>query len=250
MKKPQPRPLSDLVHAHVGRPALVMGGGLSLPEHVAHAPANSVFISANQHGCLVRKCDYIVAADGTEEMKTWPVDGRRLGIWDHGAPIISMRRNLADFVIFQAPVNNSGVIATWVAWVMGCAPILLAAMDCYQGGTYHHDPKAQSSGRSQTLSQHLDKWRALTPHVPGAMIRAMGGILVAKRVFTAYDPGEPAADPHPAEDIRARVKGARVRVMTAWRLHPYRYDAGDEIEVNNTELARGMREKKVKRIGA
>lgn len=242
------RPLADLVHYGIGRPALVMGGGETLPEQTARAPGNAVFISANQHGCLLRACDFIVAADSTEEQKTWIVDGRKLGLRDHGAPIVSMRRNIADYRIFKPPINNSGVLAAWVAWVMGCAPILLAGMDCYVGGVYHHSPKAQSSGRLQPLSNHLDKWRALMPHVPGAMVRTMGGTLAIHKVFPLYDPEEAVPAPAPREAILPHVAGARVRVVKAWPLPPYRFEPGEEIEVSHGELVRGLREKRIQRL--
>jgi len=243
------KPFSELVHFGLGRPALVMGGGDSLPEATSRAPATAVFVSANQHGCLLRPCDFIVAADSTEEQKTWRAsDGRKLGIRDHGAPIISMRRNIADYRIFKPPINNSGVLAAWVAWALGCSPILLAGMDCYVGNVYYHSPQAQSSGRAQTLSHHLDKWRALKEHVPGAMVRAMGGALALHKVFPLYDPAEPVTAAAPREAIMPHVQGVRVRVVKAWRLPPWRYDPGEELEVNHAELVRGLREKHVQRI--
>lgn len=246
---PVARPMSDLIHAHAGRPAVIMGGGVSMPEQVARAPANAVFISCNQHGAIFRKCDYIVATDSIEDKLFKTLAGHTLRLREFGIPVISVRRPLADYRIFKSPVNSTGVIGAWCAWVMGCAPILLMGMDCYGGGaTYYHDKAARSSGNSQTVAHHLDKWRQLIPQVPGAMIRAMGGPL--EKVFMPYDPDEVALPPAAFDVIRPRVKGERVRVVKGWKLPPWTFAVGEEIEVNHGELTRGLREKAIKRLHA
>jgi hypothetical protein len=132
--------------------------------------------------------------------------------------------------------------------VMGCAPILTAGMDCYGGGTYYHDKTARSSGNSQTVAHHLDKWRQLIEHVPGAMIRAMGGPL--EKVFLPYEPSEAPLPPAERGAILSRVRGARVRVVKGWKLPPWTFAKGIEMEVNHGEYVRGLKEKAIVRLSA
>lgn len=236
------KPLSDLVHAHRGRPALIMGGGASMPEQAARAPEASVQISVNQHGCLLRKCDYIVACDDKPGKRFAGPNGL-VDLKSFGVPIISPRSSMADYRMFERPTpNNSGIIASWIAWLMGCCPILLAGMDCFAGGvTYWHTPNAQSSGRGLMVDRHVQKWRFLREKLPEAGIRLMGdGPL--RELFKVYDRAEVLTPvwPDPAV-IASQVAGKRVRVVKPWRKYP----AGIELQVGTAELEEGKREGKL-----
>ena len=234
------QPLSSLVHAHIGQPGMIMGGGDSLPAHAARAPERCVFLSANQHGCLLRKCDYLVVCDDKPGRRFAAPNGP-VDLKSFGTPIISPRTSMADYRVFERPVpNNSGVVGAWILWVMGCSPILLAGMDCYAGGTYWHSPKADSSGRGMTRERHLFKWEQLRNKFPDAPFRVMGGPLA--KLFPVYDPAERIEYTWPRrEDVREAVSGKRVRVVRPWRHHP----AGEQLEVSVIELTEGQREGKL-----
>lgn len=239
--------ISELIHAHVGRPALVMGGGLSLPEQVSRAPEGCIKISANQHGALLMPCDYVVSCDDLSHKELKRPDGSKFRIRDLGIPILSSRRSIADFVIMKHPVTSTGPTAAWCAWVLGCAPILATGMDCYVGGTYYHDHKAQSSGTHVKLADHLKKWEALRAKIPGAMIRSMGGPLAA--IFPAYDPEE-TATPGDRAEIERQARGNTVRVLKRWQLAPRPFLPGDKLEVNQAELDIGLRKRLIVREAA
>lgn len=224
--------LSDLRGLHAGRPALVMGGGESLPKQAARAPEGCVYISANQHGCLLRACDYIVVCDDKPRAQFIGAGGQMVTIKSFGVPVISPRPSIAEYLMPKAPHNNSGVTAAWAAWVLGCAPILLAGMDCYRGAVYWHAPKAQSTGQHLQLSNHLVKWRTLASKFPQMMLRSMGGPLAD--VFPAYDPAEPVTGAPPGPD---EFDAHKVMIVRAWR----RFRPGQIVELTKAELAEAKR---------
>lgn len=234
------RPLSDFIHAHYGRPALVIGGGMSAPKEIVRAPADCVVFSANQHGCILRPCDYAVACDewgGTRNKKAkWP-DGSMRGIREWGAPIISVRRADADIRIFEKPKElHSGEVAAWVAWIMGCAPIFAAGMDCYLGGTYFHDPKADSTGRHVQESNHVGRWRYLPIHAPDIMLRMLGANPVTRAgVFPVYDPLEPVRPPV-RRDRYPGAMGSSARLAKPLKLVNSTLPAGEDLLLSDSEL--------------
>jgi hypothetical protein len=217
-------PFSELAGAYSGRPAMVCGGAPCLVEDVKHAPADAMFLSANEHGCILRPCDFIVCCDNIET-KLRP----------YGIPIIA-KRKWADYRIFEKPVQNSGALAAWVAWALGCAPILVGGVEFYQGGTYHHDHSAKSSGKRVPLSHHLTMWRALLPAAPGAMIRPVSGPLT--QIFPIYDSAEPICAPVPINEIRGKVAGHKVEFLrdVSETFLPGPYKKGDVDEISKREL--------------
>lgn len=235
------RPLADLIHAHAGRPALVMGGGESLPADLARAPEGCLLISANQHGCILRTCDYIVSIDIFEGRKLKMPDGSERTLRSFGVPIISVRREDADIRLFEKPTANSGATAAWVAWVMGCSPILLAGMNCYIGGTYFYDAKAISTGKAIMLSGHLGRWQKLKAAAPDGMFRVMSGPL--KELFPVFDPAEPVRQ----HARPAAIKGTSgVTVSLSKRLTIGRMAVGPgQVELSDGELRYAHRHKAV-----
>lgn len=202
------RKLSDLVHAHRGRPAFVLGGGPSLPGEFAQCPADAVKLSANHHGQILTPCDYLVAQEVIDESY------RIFRSFD--VPLVSPRAD-ADVVIDCPKLALSGWEATRAAWVMGCAPIVLAGMDCYtQAVDYWHRPEFQGyygrddPGPPRKLPKQLRGWRGLEAGMPHAMLRSCGGPLRA--IFRAYEPGEPAVAVASAAEIREHLE--------AWRWAP------------------------------
>lgn len=190
--------IGDCVHRHFGRAAVIVGGAPSRLNEIEACPQDTVWFSVNDHGLRARGiCDYIAALDPiAEELK-----GR-------GAPVLSTRRS-ADVLAFELRCANSGIFAAWCAWVMGCAPIVPIGIECYTGGTYAHDLRAESAGRRFTLEQHLDRWAMLGRIAPGVMVRPVGGPLL--RMFPRYDPAEPAAPIADAETLRRAAIGETLR---------------------------------------
>jgi hypothetical protein len=242
------RALSDLIHAHAGRPGMAMGGGVSLPANVAAAPANTVFASANQHGAFLRRCDYIICCDDFSVKRFKHPDGRMVHLRDLGTPIISPRRGVADFWMTKAPINNSGITAAWVLWAMGCAPILLAGMDCFLGGTYFYDARAKSTGTHLALPHHLHKWQKLKAMLPTAPLRSMGGPL--ETLFPAYDPVEVFAPPADRAQVGRAVRGIMVRVLKTWPIGRVPLVPGLMVEVSENELAIGLHKRFIERVAA
>lgn len=199
-----PRPISELVHRHVGRPGVAIGGGISLPHQYERIVSlNAVHVAANQHAHVMGyRFDYVAAVDPDMPAK----------VREFGKPVISMatRRAHADYVIFRDGFNSSGVTAAWALWVMGCAPIILAGMDCFRGGTYCHDPKAKSSGTGSSVEQHLRKWQKLKDICPGASFRSVGG--PTEQIFPCYDPAETRFTIPSREDLMRQVAGVIVEV--------------------------------------
>ena len=226
------RTVTELIHAQVGRPAVVMGGGEHLPTEVAAAPQDAVFISANQHGALLRRVDYIVSLDKRIE----PV------LRQFDVTLVS-NRDWGDVQILNQPAAESGIAAAWFARLLGCAPIVITGMDCYSGGTYWHDPGAPSNGFTLTPDKHLARWRLLAMGHP-TMYRVIDGPLL--QVFPRYDPNEPAEIPSDAsaDAIYQQVHGTRVKFLRP----EGRFLAGEVVEINQNRALRLARAKIVKRI--
>lgn len=209
--------LTDLVHRHMGRPGVAMGGGLSLPSQIPQCPADAVWISANDHGAKLREVDYIAVIDRIEHR-----------VRPFGKPLISIRE-WADYRVLENPAPNSGVLAAMILWVFGCAPIIAVGMDCYDQGTYWHDPGAVSTGRQKPVAEHLGVWRRFAATYPG-MYRTIGNGPLS-RVFPAYDSAEPVQPGHGAEEIRQRIQGRVVRFTQTCTIRRRRYQPGDEAEL-------------------
>ncbi len=215
--------ITKLVHAHAGRPAVVLGGGYTLPDDMVGLPADAVHISANEHGCKLRKCDYIVCCDEVEKkvrpFKT-PIIGTKL--W-------------ADYRIFEKVVPNSGALACMAAWVMGCSPIIIAGCSLYQGATYWHDHGATSTGQLLDLDRHLARWSKLKTLFPNAMFRVVSGPLEA--IFPLYNADELVHPADPPEIMRRAVEGMYVTLnYDTDILHGRMYKAGTELEVHPNEF--------------
>ena len=168
---------------HEGEPAAILGGGLSLPQQLRVVPTGAILLSVNRHGALLTDCDYIVATDRPE------AEACRQLFPD--VPLISPFVDLGGYwYVRNSDVIDNGFsspVAMWLARFMGCAPVILCGMDCYQGGTYWHHKEAESSGNHQPLQNQLIAWRAAHRRTPGVEhVKAAGGPLV--EVFGAYEP--------------------------------------------------------------
>ena len=146
---------SELVHRHLDRAAVIIGGAPSRLTDILDCPKDAIFISANDHGCRQQVCNYICACEDL---------GERLISWK--IPVIS-GLPIADYRVFDLPLPNSAALGAWAAWIMGCVPIVIVGVECYQGGTYPHDLKVRTSGHSLNLQEHLHRWSRLGQLAPG-----------------------------------------------------------------------------------
>lgn len=222
--------LCELALQYAGRPGVAMGGGESLPAQLARCPDNAVYVSANQHGALLRTVDFIVSIDGNE------ADVRPCGV-----PVIG-RRVWCDYRIQDwQDFHYCGPTVAWVLRALGCHPVILTGMDCYQGGTYHHDPQARSTGRLVTLEEHTRHWRDLEPHMRGIVVRSCGG--PTAEVFPLWDPDEALPEYAPPTDALAMqaMKPRKVRTNDCARINGKPVDAGHELLVSPTEFEYLMR---------
>lgn len=182
--------IAELHKRHTGRPAVIVGGGPSVVEQIARTPKKAVYISANQHGLLLRSCDYVVFCDvGIGEIvQRWRV------------PKICEFRQLADYWYDpQSDVWDAGFtsgVATWMALFMDCDPVILTGMDCFNDHSrvYWHTHKAESSGTWSHLDRHLHAWELAHQHCPlDGRIKAAGGPLVEHGIFPEWKPLEQVA---------------------------------------------------------
>jgi hypothetical protein len=220
----QRRLFGDLVLQHAGRTAVVMGGGPSLTEHLARCPKNALYLSCNEHGVMARHADYIVAMDTIDEklrLFCRPVIGRR-PFCDYRLP------NWQD-------IGNTGPSAAWVAWALGARLILLAGMDCYVGGTYHHDPDAKSTSNLKTLETHLSEWEELKRRIPQANIRSLGG--PTADIFIRWDPEEQFPEYQAPAQLLAMQGQPQYRVRTQYnaRINGRRVEPKLELLVSENE---------------
>ena len=206
-----------LYRKYEGRPALVIGGGPSTPAQYAEvisALHNPVVISANGHAArLGVRPDFIVCKDHvhTETKQLMEPALRELR-----TPIVS-RHYWADYRLSDWPIQgNSGMMGLGFAVMLGCAPVVPIGFDCYQNGTYFHDPVA----KNVSLGLRADHWRAryvrFSRRLEGAVIRPLGGPLL--RVFSRFD----SAERYPPYHMPVALRQYETQ-RTTWvrALHPF-----------------------------
>ena len=94
-------------------------------------------------------------------------------------------RSPPQILQFDVPVWTgfySSNTAAWFAGWMGCDPIILCGMDCYQGEKkYFHPSDREAPSFHYPLDDHIRPWiedgRKLIPHVE--RVRAMSGPLTS-----------------------------------------------------------------------
>jgi hypothetical protein len=229
--------LGDLVMRHRGARICLMGGGPTLADDLNRVDAD-VFISINAHGARLQQPDYLLAMDavhgGTKEEM-----GRYLRARSD-APIIGPWF-WCDFHITAWPLSPrfllSGVVATWVAYLMGAHPIILAGFDCYS--------KMDGSADGNTMAQHRD----YLPFVK-AQVRVASGPLT--KFYPAFDPDErmPAYEPPDVlrdERLRDEVK---VRVARAVEIRGHEWPVGTVLTLPRHEIKRQIKHKSLVEITA
>lgn len=182
----QPQLVGSVAMTMTGFPVVVMGGGPSLPMQLATLRHDVVaWISANEHGARYRQADYIVCVDQVHCETKESMEKR---LRPFRVPIVSPLQ-WADYRLPEWELQcNSGLVSVFLAYLLGACPIIVAGVDCYQGGTYWHDASAASVSNGRPESFFLDRAAELRDAMPGAVVRPMGGVLT--RLWTPYNPAE------------------------------------------------------------
>lgn len=189
---------SELYGVFMGYPAVVVGGGPSAPRlwaELAPIHRQMLVISANGHAArLGLTPDLIVCKDHTH---TETKELMEPGLRKLGRPIAS-RHYWADFRLPKWPIQgNSGQMAIGVAALMGCAPIFPIGFDCYQNGTYFHDPDAQNVSRGLKDTMWRSRYMRMKAKLLPADVRLLEPSLlsVAFPLHTPGVPGRPGIPP-------------------------------------------------------
>jgi hypothetical protein len=171
--------ISDLQDIHAGRPAAVLGGGPSLPEDLKQIPTGCVLISVNQHALQLVKADYLVFLD---DPLTEPDLLEAIRAFE--GIKVSRRREWAD-VELGPPVAKrrmgqyTGHVAALFAEWLGCDPLLLLGMDCYQGGQIYFYQRPRWRQRRLTMAKALGGWKQVKKDsLHPERIKAVSGPLV------------------------------------------------------------------------
>lgn len=224
---------SDLILKHAGQRICVMGGAPSLTKHLEQVEAD-VFISVNCHGAE-RPHDYVLAMDerhGQHGVPMGPYLRER-----SKRPIISPRA-YGDYMLRTWPDYPktgvlSGMVAAWVAWVMGAQVVILAGMDGYDGS---------ASGLAHAAPVIRD--------VRGP-IRVVGGGPLTK-FWPEYSPEEQfgAYAPHPTFDTLKGVQGmSNYRALKPFGLPDGRTFVKDqEFEAERHDMERPLKHRLVEEI--
>ncbi len=177
--------MSQLRDTYAGKPAAVLGGGPSLPGDMAGLPAGCILIAVNYHAAYLCGPDFMVYNDQPD---TDPLLEK--AVRETNAFRVSPEPT--SDILFDIPVWTgfySSNTAAWFALWMGCDPVILCGMDCYQGEKkYFHPTDRDVPPFHYPLYDHLRPWiedgRNLLPHVE--RLRVMSGPLA--QVFPLYEP--------------------------------------------------------------
>jgi hypothetical protein len=182
--------ISALRDLHQGQPAAVLGGGPSLPADLACVSTETVLISVNHHALrlIEDQADYIVFMDKPENYPAL-----RTALLGSMAVRVSQIKGAGEVDLAGAPYWDGGfssTLATWLACWMGCDPVLLCGMDCYQGDQKYFYERTDIQF-DQTfyypLENHLKAWRpALQKCQHPERIKAVSGPLV--QIFGEWQP--------------------------------------------------------------
>ena len=182
-------PISVMKDIHSGIPAAVLGGGPSLPSDMRRVPQDAILIAVNYHGLyhcpeiFGRDPDYMVYNDVPS---TNPL--MEQAVQEHRVMLVSPEPT--SDVLFDEPVWTgffSSNTAAWFALWLGCDPVILCGMDCYQGPVKHCPPSDYHSEMfDMTLDFYTRPWREDAKNeLPNPeRVRVVSGPLV--EIFGAY----------------------------------------------------------------
>lgn len=178
--------LSEMKDRFAGWAAAVLGGGPSLPSDMERLPKGCLLIAVNYHAFYYCKPHFMVYNDTPE---TNPLQVK--AVREHKA--IHVSPEPTTDVIFDVPDVWTGFFssntAAWFALWLGCAPVILCGMDCYQGPVKHCPPSTYHSPMFEfPLDFYTRPWTEEGVHrLPNVeRVRVMSGPLV--NVFGQWSP--------------------------------------------------------------
>jgi len=185
------RPSAEtLKKKHLGLPALILGGGPTLPIDVNKSPPESLKIAVNHHAyfCGI-DADYMVFCD-----RRWIQPDLNEAVQQFQGVKISIYQGQSHYALPDDAWYNgtSATLAVWLACYMGCDPVLLCGFNCYQGSrVYCHDDAKKPSDIKHLvnapLQNHLDVWGPAISRCPNSQaIRAVSGPLIT--IFGSWQP--------------------------------------------------------------
>lgn len=150
--------ITELLYKHYDKPALIIGGGPSVLEDLPGLPEHyfDCVISANEHGFKQPKfaVDYIVNVDKRHTVTGEPMKWR---LAPYGKPIINSH-SWADYRLLDWRLaGNSGITAIAVAVILGCDPIVVTGVDCWQANQlyFHSKEGLQNRAVGQKFKPYL-----------------------------------------------------------------------------------------------
>lgn len=176
--------MSELQDLLKGTPAAVLGGGPSLPADMAKLPAGCILIAVNEHAERICSPDFMV-------FKDLPENHPELLQVIRGTKAVKVSENAAySDVEIDCPIWSycySSTLGAWLALHLGCDPVIMCGMDCYQGREpYFHPVDYEVPAVGMGLDAHLRPWieegKNKLPHVE--RLKVMSGPLVG--VFGQY----------------------------------------------------------------
>ncbi len=220
------RSFGELVMRHKGERICVMAGGPSLAQDLERVKAD-VWISVNEHGAKLRKADYIVAMDDIHTKKHVHMHKYLREYSD--APIICPW-HWGDYQLSMWPLNPkvmlSGVIGSWVAYLMGAHPVIMAGFDC-------HDGHGATMGQHRTYMQHIK-----------AEVRPVSGPLC--ELYKKYRVNEKLPEYVPLDIFETHPEFAdevKVKVLKKVAVRGLEWPIGTELMVSRFEVRRQLKHK-------
>jgi len=179
--------IQDLKEKFAGRPAAVLGGGPSLPGDLKRLPKDAILISVNNHALYFCEPDYLVFMD-IPNPQEFPELAQAVERFD-GFRV--SQTPLSDIYVKSVKYWDGGfssTLATWFALYIGCDPVILCGMDCYQGEVKYAHPRPDfyHPALDAPLINHLNAWKPALENCPHPeRIKAMSGPLV--EIFGKYE---------------------------------------------------------------
>lgn len=208
---------------HPGARICVMGGGPNLKADIEGIKAD-VWISCNEHGAKVRPVDYVVAMDNLHTVTRVPMLGHVRQHTD--APIIGPW-HWCDYGLNSFPLHPrllySGVVAQWVASLMGAHPLIMAGFDCY-------------GGAARAVGQH----REYAPHVRCEVRVASGPLTAIWKPYSAAEKFAPYVRPDVIEGVDM-TPGIRVQVLKPIEIRGRQWPKGAILTVPRQEVWRQIK---------